>query len=557
MAADGDSGDTSNSGKDSGEISTFHIRCSNGSKFSVQTSLDSTIGAFKTLLALNCEVPSQQQRLIYKGRILKDDQTLQSYGLQSGHTVHLVRGAAPSALPNTPNTPNTANAANVGGPNSTPAIASGLGSNDDGGLGGLGLGGSLFPGLGLNGLGGSGAPGLFGSSLPEFEQVQQQLTQNPNIMREIMNMPAIQNLMNNPDLMRNLIMGNPQMRELIDRNPDLAHILNDPSTLRQTLEAARNPELMREMMRNTDRAMSNIESSPEGFNMLRRMYENVQEPFLNATTMAGDNGGDLGSNPFAALLGNQGARDRAPNPSTTGSETTTGSPAPNTNPLPNPWSSTGGVQTNPTTRSNPSGNTRAPGIGGLGGGGLPDLERMLGGLQESPLNQAMQNPAISQIMQSLLSNPQYMNQLLGLNPQLRGMMDSNSQLREMMQNPEFLRQLTSPETMQQVMSLQQSLLSQLGRQNSVNDQGQTGGGTGSTNNNMGLDLLMNMFGGLGASGLTIPNTSNEPPEQLYATQLSQLQEMGFFDTQENIRALTATAGNVHAAVERLLGNLGQ
>lgn len=47
------------------------------------------------------------------------------------------------------------------------------------------------------------------------------------------------------------------------------------------------------------------------------------------------------------------------------------------------------------------------------------------------------------------------------------------------------------------------------------------------------------------------------PEELYATQLAQLQEMGFFDTQENLRALIATAGNVHAAVERLLGNLGQ
>jgi len=48
-----------------------------------------------------------------------------------------------------------------------------------------------------------------------------------------------------------------------------------------------------------------------------------------------------------------------------------------------------------------------------------------------------------------------------------------------------------------------------------------------------------------------------PPEELYATQLTQLQEMGFFDTQENIQALTASGGNVHAAVERLLGNLGQ
>lgn len=34
--------------------------------------------------------------------------------------------------------------------------------------------------------------------------------------------------------------------------------------------------LMREQMRNTDRAFSNLESHPEGFNALRRMYENIQ-----------------------------------------------------------------------------------------------------------------------------------------------------------------------------------------------------------------------------------------------------------------------------------------
>ena len=33
---------------------------------------------------------------------------------------------------------------------------------------------------------------------------------------------------------------------------------------------------MREQMRTADRAFSNIESHPEGFNALRRMYENVQ-----------------------------------------------------------------------------------------------------------------------------------------------------------------------------------------------------------------------------------------------------------------------------------------
>lgn len=242
----------------------------------------------------------------------------------------MVRGSAPS--------PSTAAPA-AGNANTTPPVTTGAGANEGLGLGGAGAGAPLFPGLGLGGLG-SGGQNLFGAGLPEFEQVQQQLTQNPNMMRDMMNMPAIQNIMNNPEIMRSMIMSNPQMRDIIDRNPELAHVLNDPAILRQTLEAARNPELMREMMRNTDRAMSNIESSPEGFNMLRRMYENVQEPFLNATTTGGGAGNDAGSNPFAALLGNQGAATQTP--SATGTETTPGSAAPNSNPLPNPWGAAAG-----------------------------------------------------------------------------------------------------------------------------------------------------------------------------------------------------------------------
>ncbi|XP_052196713.1 ubiquitin domain-containing protein DSK2b-like isoform X2 [Diospyros lotus] len=544
---DGDGGGAVEAGESNNPVGggvTIHIRCSNGSKFSVQISLDSTVGSFKSVLAHNCDIPAEQQRLIYKGRILKDDQTLESYGLEADHTVHLVRGFAPAASGNTTGSTNTEIS------DSTPSDARSVGSDLGGAFGGSGRGASL-PGLSFGGLGSGN--GLFGAGLPEFEQMQQQLTQNPNLMRDIMNMPLVQNLMNNPDVMRNLIMNNPQMREIIDRNPELAHILNDPNTLRQTLEAARNPELMREMMRNTDRAMSNIESSPEGFNMLRRMYENVQEPFLNATTMAGDTRNDPGSNPFAALLVTQGGgqgRDQLTNPADAGSETTPNSPAPNTNPLPNPWASGGGAQTNSTRRSNPAGDARIPALGGLG---LPEFDPMQG---NASLAQVMQNPAVSQMMQSLLSNPQYMNQILGLNPQLRSLVDSNSQLREMMQNPDFIRQLTSPETLQQLLTLQQALMSQLGRQTSPREADQTGGGTG-TLDNMGLEMLMNMFGGLGTGSPTVPNRPNVPPEELYATQLSQLQEMGFFDTQENIRALVATAGNVHAAVERLLGSQGQ
>ncbi|KAF7062165.1 hypothetical protein CFC21_068795 [Triticum aestivum] len=536
---------------------TLHIRGTSGNKFAVRADLGATVGEFKAVVAESCDVPAPQQRLIYKGRILKDDQTLASYGLmlalrwsayggasmldampaslallggvEADHTIHMVRGAAP------PPTSAAPSAANLGTSTTTPA------NTPPAGLGGL------FQGLGSTGTAGSGAFGLSGSGLPGLEQMQQQLTENPNLMREVLNTPAMQNIMNSPDLIRDLIMNNPQMRELVDRNPDLAHVLNDPSILRQTVEAARNPELMREMMRNTDRAMSNIESSPEGFNMLRRMYETVQEPFMNATTMAGE--GDTNANPFAALLGNQGS-NQARDP--TGDAPTT-APAPNTNPLPNPWGANAGAAQG---AARPSAAARSATSGGLGGLGSADLGSMLGGGSDaSLLNQVLQNPAMMQMMQNIMSNPQTMNQLLNMNPNVRNMMESNTQMREMFQNPEFLRQLTSPETLQQLASFQQALTSQLGQQAAGQERTQAG----TTPGNVNLNSLMSMFSGLGAGGGLggVPNIPTVPPEERYATQLAQLQEMGFFDPQENIRALLATNGNVHAAVERLLGNFGQ
>ncbi|KAL8158858.1 hypothetical protein V2J09_000395 [Rumex salicifolius] len=553
MGGEGDSRDAATVGGGDSEaavqeLATVHIRCSNGSKFSVQTALDSTVGSFKVLLAQNCDLSTDQQRLIYKGRILKDDQSLESYGLQTDHTIHMVRGFTQNTTAPESGARNGGIANAASNPTRTTPFSEG------GGLGGAGPGASLFPGLGLGGNEGSG---LFGAGFPEFEQVQQQLTRDPNMMREMMNMPAIQSLMDNPELMRSLIMSNPQMQEIIDRNPELAHVLNDPSILRQTLETTRNPELMREMMRNTDRAMSNIESSPEGFNMLRRMYENVQEPLLNATTLSGD-AGNNNSNPFSALLGNQGGgqqRVGSNNLSTTGTDSNAAT-APNANPLPNPWGPTGGAQTNTAPRSNSFGDVRPAGLGGFGGlgSGVPDLEQLLGGGAPDPalFTQLLQNPAVSQMMQSLFSNPQYMNQILNTSPQLRAMSELNPQFREMMQNPELLRAISSPEIMQQMLTLQQTIPSQqnVPQLNHPNLQ------ITANLNNMNLDMLMNMLGGLGTGGaMGVPENSNVPPEELYATQLSQLQDMGFIDTQENVRALQATRGNVHAAVDRLLGNL--
>jgi ubiquilin len=104
----------------------------------------------------------------------------------------------------------------------------------------------------------------------------------------------------------------------MERNPELNHMLNNPEILRQTMEIARNPAMMQELMRNQDRAMSNLESIPGGQSALQRMYRDIQEPMLNAAQE------QFGSNPFQALAGGR------QNSSQNNSAASGGS-------VPNPW----------------------------------------------------------------------------------------------------------------------------------------------------------------------------------------------------------------------------
>ncbi|KAL9160600.1 hypothetical protein ABFS82_08G211200 [Erythranthe guttata] len=200
---------------------------------------------------------------------------------------------------------------------------------------------------------------------------------------------------------------------------------------------------------------------------------------------------------------NKGRGPELPKP-----EVATNNPAPNINPLPNPWTSacTGGMQTNLDTESSSTGN--------------------------------VDTPSVSQIMNNQLLNVYY-------------------------SNPAHF--ISSTKTIRQ---LHYFLSSQLGRQTSP-EPDQNADGTDDTTDDMRLDMLRDMRlhmlrGRETVDGITAPNNSPRdlspttqksspvPSEELYATQLSQLREMGFVDTQENIRALIAAAGNVNAAVDRLL-----
>lgn len=86
-------------------------------------------------------------------------------------------------------------------------------------------------------------------------------------------------------------------------------MLNNPDLLRQSMEIARNPAMMQEMVRNYDRAISNLESVPGGMNHLQRIFRDIQEPIMDAASSIGSSlsgnqsNGNSEQNPFANLAG--------------------------------------------------------------------------------------------------------------------------------------------------------------------------------------------------------------------------------------------------------------
>ncbi|NXX36875.1 UBQL1 protein, partial [Nicator chloris] len=297
---------------------------------------------------------------------------------------------------------------------------------------------------GLGGLTGLSSLGLNTSNFSELQsQMQRQLMSNPEMMVQIMENPFVQSMLSNPDLMRQLIMANPQMQQLVQRNPEISHMLNNPDIMRQTLELARNPAMMQEIMRNQDRALSNLEGIPGGYNALRRMYTDIQDPMLNAAQE------EFGGNPFASLVSNESSGGDS-QPSCTE----------NRDPLPNPWvpqsSSQNSTSTSTSGESSGSSNvgnstsasmgqsSTIPNLGpGLGVGifNTPGMQSLFQQITENP--QLMQNmlsaPYMRSMMQSLSQNPDLAVQMMLNNRLFAG----NSQLQEQMrqQLPTFLQQV--------------------------------------------------------------------------------------------------------------------
>jgi len=276
----------------------------------MQLEVDGELTVFDVKSLIECEwetFPAEEQRLIYKGKILKDEDELRELKISSGAKFICVpkkkkKKASPMK--------NTAAPAPQPAPSSTPNVTATQPQSNPM---------NLFSQMGQNGM-------------PNMGQMQQQLMQNPEMMQQMMQNPMVQSMLNNPEIMQNMFESNPQLRSILDSNPQIRHVLNDPETMRQAMQAASNPEVYQEMLRNQDRALANISNMPGGFNALSRMYNQVQAPMEEA------------------LLGMNGNREE-----TVISEIDT-STGPTSSAMPNPFSSNSQADqpNQPQTQSQPS-----------------------------------------------------------------------------------------------------------------------------------------------------------------------------------------------------------
>ncbi|KAG0369230.1 hypothetical protein BC939DRAFT_130766 [Gamsiella multidivaricata] len=478
------------------------IRPSSGSTFTTAISTDSTVLQLKEKLATT-DLPAASIRLVYSGRVLKDEDQLSVYSIKEGHTIHMVKSAT-----------NRANeqAVQTVRPNSS-----------------------------------NNAPGPEGFDEHGF-------------MSTLLENPAIRDMMANPEVVRRMMMANPQTREVMENNPEVAQMLNDPSFLRQSLDMARNPKLMKQALRNNDRALSNLEMIPGGFNHLRRMYHSVQEP-MEASRSAPEPSTDDLNERFAARL-NADTRPHAGELNTTA--------------LPNPWAP---QRPQSNASRSPSMLMGMPGMGGNSPGGIggfsPFANPFAGlegpgagatgqsGSNANPFGAMMGQRTGGGFGSGSQANP---FGFPGMGEGFSPMGNNPETFQQMMQFNQMMRQMQQQQQQQQQDSAQSPMpgfpsyhsmfrgAPSIVHPTHTTSTPSTNTTTNSTTN-AATTTTNTTTNAIAPASIAAPTTtvaSIQPPEERFETQLASLRDMGFSDNNRNVRALLASGGDVNSAIEFLL-----
>eukprot|EP00916_Digyalum_oweni_P027504 GHVL01044995.1.p1 GENE.GHVL01044995.1~~GHVL01044995.1.p1 ORF type:complete len:361 (+),score=70.30 GHVL01044995.1:47-1084(+) len=206
---------------------TVTFKVSGGTQFDMELLPSMTIQDVKNAAEEKCDLKAEHQRLIYKGRILKDADTIETLKVADGHTMHLVKGAGAASTP-------AAQPSDISAETNAPSVATAdISGNAAGTIPSMG---NMFPGGGADlpamlsspmiqemmrslqsgggmpagmaqGMNSGGMPGAMGGGAPSAQFVSQMLN-NPMVQN------LMQQLMNNPELMRTMLQNNPLFSQL-------------------------------------------------------------------------------------------------------------------------------------------------------------------------------------------------------------------------------------------------------------------------------------------------------------------------------------------------------
>ncbi|TVY33288.1 Ubiquitin domain-containing protein [Lachnellula occidentalis] len=420
---------------------SFKVKTSSDGNHTITMSEAATVLDLKTKLSGDDyeKVPADRQRLIYSGRVMKNEDVLSKYNIKSGNTIHMVKSAQSNVAQNPAGSPAPATGAAARSAPGVPTnMAAGTANNPLAGLTGARYAGHMaLPGADMFGADG-------GMGAPPSEDAMAQMLEDPNVqqtMNEALNNPALIDMMiQQTPALRN----NPHAREMF-QSPEFRRMLTNPEALRQAAA-------MRRMMGGGGSggagafpAPGVTDTTPGAVGTPNQPNNAAANPFASLMGGAGAGAGGAagGANPFAALFGTPGQTGAAPG--------TAGSPPANADAPANPFASL---------------------MGGAGGmQGLPPI---------------------------------------------------------------------TPEQMQQAMQALQG--------------GGFGGGAGAGGAGGGFGDLFGPGGFGGAAGQASPPApaDTRPPEERFADQLRQLNDMGFFDFDRNVEALRRSGGSVQGAIEQLL-----
>ncbi|KAI1749796.1 hypothetical protein F4782DRAFT_511549 [Xylaria castorea] len=427
---------------------TFKVKTSGDKLHTITMAESATVASLKAKLAGSDfeDIPAERQRLIYSGRVMKNDEPLSTYKIKSGHTVHLVKSAASNPAP----APSSSSPSTPAAPQVPTNMAAGTANNPLASLTGARYAGMAnLPSADL-----FGPDGGMTSPMLDEDQLANMLS-NPNVaqqMNEMMNNDQFLDMMiqSNP-ILRN----NPNARELI-RSPLFRQMMTNPEALRG---AARMQRMMSRGgaqgafpmpgVTDTTPGAGNADAANNGSTPGQPNSPFDAAAFANMTGLTGLNyqPGAMGNlfNPFGMPAAGAG---QATAPSATPGNA--------------------GAQT--PGSANTTDNATAAAGPGQGGNA-----------------QGTASPTPNPFASLFGANPNPSENPFGMPPM----------------NPEALQQM--------------------------------------------MQLL-----GMGGSGSPAAPPDNRPPEERYAEQLRQLNDMGFYDFDRNVAALRRSGGSVQGAVEHLL-----